>query len=188
MRESMSLSRFDGNGLEFDFLDGKLLSIVEKHHEKGIIPVEELDEETALKLDFLKLAVPVKGSENSLAWIMRQFGSEMEIPYIIRFYFKFGKNWKKAILEYFRAIGEKDPEEFVDIFREVVETSKNLIVCGEDIVDIAIKRGREPGAIISELKGSGLISPTVGCGSFRKAKAPLYEINRFFAILLKIEG
>lgn len=34
------------------------------------------------------------------------------------------------------------------------------------------------------MKGAGLISPSVGCGGFGKAKAPLYELNRFFALLV----
>lgn len=187
VRENMPLSSSNGNGLGKNILSEELLSLVEKYSSKGIIPLEELNEEITIKLEFLKLAIPVKGSEKSLAWVAREFGSEMEIPYAVRFYFIHGRNWRKAIAEYFRAIGEKNPEEFVEIFQEIVNRAKNLIVCGEDIVDIAMKHKREPGALISELKGSGLISPTVGCGSFGNAKAPLYEINRFFAILLKIE-
>lgn len=187
VRKNMPLQSFDGNGLGINFLSEELLSLVEKYSQRGIIPSSELDEETALRLEFLKLAIPVKGCEKSLAWIAREFGSEMEIPYVIRFYFLHGKNWRKAIEEYFRAIGDRNPEEFIEIFREIVNRAKNLIVCGEDIVDIAMKHKKEPGALISELKGSGLISPTVGCGSLGNAKAPLYEINRFFAILLKIE-
>lgn len=185
MREGLPISRSDDDGL-IDFLDEKLLCLVEKYSESGIIPWKEFDYETMLELEFLRLAVPLKG--DSLAWISRQFGSDMEIPYIVRYYFKFGRDWKRAIEEYFKAIGETRPEEFAEIFREIVEKAKDLIICGEEIVDIAMKHGREPGTLISELKGSGLISPTVGCGGIGRAKAPLYEINRFFAILLKIEG
>jgi len=184
----MPVPRADINGLDISFLDEKLFSLVEKYCHSGKIPLKEIDDETALKLEFLKLAVPLKGINDSLAWIARQFGSDMEIPYIVRYYFKFGRSWRKAIEEYFRAIGEDNPEEFIEIFKEVVGKAKNLIVCGEDIVDIAMKHNKEPGSLISELKGSGLISPTVGCGGIGRTKAPLYEINRFFAILLKIEG
>ncbi|MEM2586394.1 MAG: hypothetical protein QXW66_06035, partial [Archaeoglobaceae archaeon] len=112
-----------------------------------------------------------------------QFGGKMEIPYIVRFFFKF-KDWKKAIEEYFRTIGEKNANEFVEIFEEISKKAKNFVICAEDIVEIALKRNRDPGVLISELKGSGLISPTVGCGGFGKAKAPLYELNRFFAMLI----
>ncbi len=184
MREGMPVSRTDGDGLSLH-LDECLLSVVEKYCSSGIIPLKDIEDETALRLEFLRLAVPIKG--DSLAWISRQFGSDMEIPYAVRYYFKFGRDWRRAIEEYFRAIGESNAWEFVEIFKEIVERSKNLIVCGEDIVDIAVRHKREPGTLISELKGSGLISPTVGCGGIGRARAPLYEINRFFAILLKIE-
>lgn len=181
----MPLSCSDGNGLTFP--DEKILKIVEKYIETGLIPLKELDDEKMLTLDFFKLAVPLESINGSLAWKHRNFGSEMEIPYIVRFYFKNNRNWRGAILEYFKAIGEQDPEEFVRIFGEVVEKATGLLICCEDLIDIAMKHGKEPGALISELKGSGLISPIVGCGVFGKSKAPLYEINRFFAILLKIE-
>lgn len=150
----MPLSRSDGDGLGIDFLDEKLLCIVEKYCDSGIIPSNELDYETMLELEFLKLAVPLKG--DSLAWISRQFGSDMEIPYIVRYHFKFRRNWKKALEEYFKVIGEIKPEEFVEIFKEIVLKAKDLIICGEDMVAVAMKYGREPGTLISELKGSGL--------------------------------
>lgn len=185
VREDMSVSCFDRNGL---IELGDLLSLVEKYCEEGIIPLNELDEEKMLKLDFLKLAIPRKSSNDSLAWKMRQFGSEMEIPYVVRFYFKVGKDPRRAIVEYFNEIGERNSEEFLEIFCEIIKRAKGLIICGEEIVDVAMKYKKEPGALISELKGSGLISPTVGCGVLGKSKAPLYEINRFFAILLKSEG
>lgn len=187
VRENVSIQSFNGNGLGMEFLNDDLLTLVEKYSSKGIIPDEELNEEIAIRLEFLKLAIPVKGSEKSLAWTAREFGSEMEIPYVVRFYFLNGKNWRKAIEEYFKVIGERNPGEFIEIFREIVNRAKNLIICAEDIVDIAMRHKKEPGALISELKGSGLISPSMGCGGLGNVKAPLYEINRFFAILLKIE-
>ncbi len=175
LRESMSLWGVDSNGL-------KAMELVKRYSKKGIIPKEELDEETMLILEDLKLAVPLKSEKDSLAWISRQFGGNMEIPYIVRFFFKH-MDWRKAIIEYFREIGEERAEEFVEIFKEIREKAKNMLICAEDLVDIAMKHGKEPGALISELKGSGLISPTVGCGAFGKAKAPLYELNKFFVII-----
>uniref|UniRef100_A0A7J2TIH0 Uncharacterized protein n=1 Tax=Archaeoglobus fulgidus TaxID=2234 RepID=A0A7J2TIH0_ARCFL len=175
MRESLPLWGAGSDGL-------KALELVKKYCEKGIIPKEELDDETMLLLEDLKLAVPLKAERDSLAWISRQFGGDMEIPYIVRFFFKF-MDWKRAIIEYFRRIGEERAEEFVDIFLEIRDRSKNLLICGEDLVDIAMKHKKEPGALIAELKGSGLISPTVGCGAFGRARAPLYELNKFFVIL-----
>ncbi|MDW7990179.1 MAG: hypothetical protein RMH75_05905 [Archaeoglobaceae archaeon] len=163
-------------------LENRAIELVKKYIERGSIPKDELDEELMLILEDLKLAIPLKSEKDSLAWITRQFGGDMEIPYIIRFFFKF-EDWKTAIIEYFQEIGEKNVEEFVEIFIEIKKRSKNLIICGEEIVDIALKHGRDPGTLIAELKGSGLISPTVGCGSFGRAKAPLYNLNKFIALL-----
>jgi hypothetical protein len=175
LREGMSIRGIDSYGL-------KAMELVKRYSEKGIIPKEELDEETMIILEDLKLALPIKSEKDSLAWISRQFGEDMEIPYIVRFFFRF-MDWKKAIVEYFREIGEEKAEEFVEIFEEIKDRAKNLLICAEDLVDIAMKHRKEPGALISELKGSGLISPTVGCGAFGKARAPLYELNKFFVII-----
>lgn len=174
----MSLRSIGYHGL----ITEKAIELVKKYAEKGFIPKEDLDEELMLVLEDLKLAVPIESEKGSLAWISRQFGGDMEIPYVVRFFFKF-MDWKKAIVEYFKSIGEERVEEFVEIFLEIKKRAKNLIVCAEDIVDVTLKFNRDPGVVISELKGSGLISPTVGCGAFGKAKAPLYELNKFFALI-----
>ncbi|MEM0350588.1 MAG: hypothetical protein QXR27_01430 [Archaeoglobaceae archaeon] len=176
MREKLSLWSADNDGLR------RALKLVEKYAEKGKIPKEELDQELMIILEDYKLAVPFESERDSLAWISRQFGGDMEIPYIIRYIVKFG-DWRRAIVEYFKSLGEMDVEEFVDIFLEIRDRAKNFIVCGEDIVDVALKHRREPGALIAELKGSGLISPTVGCGAFGRARAPLYELNKFVVFL-----
>ncbi len=164
----------------------RAVALLRKHFKKGKIPKEELDVETALTLDYFRLALPVSSLHDSLSWKMRFFALEdMEIPYIIRFFFedaeKGGADWRRVIVRYFETIGEERPEEFVKIFEEMLDRSKNLIICGEDIVDISMKYGRDGGVVIAEMKGAGLISPTVGCGAFGRAKAPLYEINRFVA-------
>ena len=69
----------------------------------------------------------------------------------------------------------------------MLRRNKRLIVCGGDIADISVKFGRDGGVVIAEMKGAGLISPIVGCGGFGKTKAPIYEINRFFAMLPETE-
>lgn len=160
----------------------KAVELVKKYAERGFIPKEELDEELMLSLEDFKLAIPLEAEKDSLAWISRRFGGDMEIPYVVRFFFKF-MDWKKAVVEYFKSIGEERAEEFVEIFLEIKRRAKNLIVCAEDIVDVTLKFNRDPGVVISELKGAGLISPTVGCGAFGRAKAPLYELNKFFALI-----
>ena len=168
----------------------KAVTLLLKHWRDGRIPARDLDDETALLLDHFRLAVPITAVHNSLYWKMRLFSiSDMEIPYIIRFFFedlsKGHADWRKAIKRYFRTIGEDKPEDFVNIFEEIVKRSQRLIVCGEDIVDISMRFGRDGGVVIAEMKGAGLISPTVGCGGLgTKTRAPLYEVNRFFALLI----
>jgi len=195
----MSLRGTHSYGLNFeeiiDLLGGgeearKAVELLRKYWRKGKIPKDELDVEVALTLDFYRLALPVKSFHDSLSWKMRFFAVEdMEIPYIVRFFIedleKGQGEWRKTVERYFKAIGEKRAEEFADIFEEMVERSRNFIVCGEDIVDISMKYGRDGGVVIAEMKGAGLISPTVGCGGYGRARAPLYEINRFFAMLLR---
>lgn len=171
----------------------RALKLVLKYCRNGIIPVGELDEEVTLILDYYRLAVPLSSVYGSLSWKMRLFSvTDMEIPYIVRYFFndlREGKaEWREAVTRYFRNIGELRVEEFVKIFKEILKRSRNFIVCAEDIVDVAMKYGRDGGVIIAEMKGAGLISPTVGCGGFGKAKAPLYEINRFFALLAEVEN
>lgn len=165
----------------YGLIPERAIEIIRKHVEDGFIPRKELDEELILILEDLKLAVPINAEKGSLAWASRQFGGDMEIPYIIRFFFRF-MDWRKAIVEYFSSIGEKRVEEFVNIFLEIKKRATNFIVCAEDVVDISMKFNRDPGVLISELKGAGLISPTVGCGAFGRAKAPLYELNKFFTL------
>ncbi|MFN3384430.1 MAG: hypothetical protein ACK401_05995 [Archaeoglobaceae archaeon] len=166
----------------YGLIPSKAVELTKKHAEKGFIPKEELDEELMLILEDLKLATPIESEKGSLAWISRHFGGDMEIPYIVRFFFR-SMDWRKAIVDYFTTIGENRAEEFVEIFSEIKRRAKNLIICAEDIVDITLKYDRDPGVVISELKGAGLISPTVGCGAFGRAKAPLYELNKFFALI-----
>lgn len=167
----------------------KATEVLTKYSKRGKIPAEEIDEELLLLFDYYKLAVPVMSVYGSLSWNMRMvMKNDLEIPYVVRFFFRQlaedgVSSWENAVERYFSAIGESEPEIFVRIFEEVLNRSTNHLVCGEDIVDVAMKHSRDGGVVIAELKGAGLISPAVGCGKFGRAKAPLYEINKFFSIL-----
>lgn len=124
------------------------MELLLKYCNSGTIPSKELDEELVLLLDFYKLAVPISAIHGSLSWRMRLLAVEdMEIPYVIRFFFRLLKSgradWKKAIERYFASISEKNPYEFVEIFIQISERAKSLVVCGEDIVDISMKYGRD---------------------------------------------
>ncbi len=199
MRESLSVRSADRDGLKVlaELLGGdeyakRAASLLLKYADSGEIPSSELDEEVALTLEYFRVALPKSSVYGSLSWHMRTFGSDLEIPYVVRYFVRLLKSgrpdWRETIRSYFESIGEERPEDFPKIFEEIVARSRNLIVCGEDVVDISMKYGRDGGVVIAEMKGAGLISPHVGCGRFGRfgrAKAPLYEVNRFFAILLQ---
>jgi hypothetical protein len=167
----------------------KAVNLLLRYCEEGKIPVKEVDEELLLLLDEYRLAVPVNSVNSSLSWNMRLTNSDkLEIPYIIRFLFRKLKkdgevNWQQAVEEYFKSIGEDRPDEFPEIFVEILSESENGVACGEKIAGISAKRGRDGGVVIAEMKGAGLISPQVGCGRYGRAKAPIYEINKFFRLI-----
>ncbi len=164
----------------------KAVNLLIKYSDLGKIPANELDEELVLLFDHFRLAIPVGSIYGSLSWSMRLVSiQDLEIPYVVRFFFKsLSKglaNWYDVIRMYFESIGEQRTEDFPKIFFEMVK--KGLIIRGEEIVEICKNYSRDGGVVIAEMKGAGLISPTVGCGRF--SKSPLYEINRFFALLVK---
>ncbi len=182
----------------------KALDVLFKYSESGRVPATAVDDpDLVLFLEEYSLAFPVSSIYNSLSWRMRLISnSDLEIPYVVRYFFKLARFnfripcnlWREAIVRYFEDIGERNPEDFPEIFLKIVRVSRNLIVCGEDIVDISMAYDRDGGVVIAELKGAGLISPSVGCGGYgsqgvssQRVRAPLYEVNRFFAILAEID-
>ncbi|WP_193806261.1 hypothetical protein [Geoglobus acetivorans] len=165
--------------------------LLEKYAESGVIPERELDHELILFFDSEKLALPVSARRDSLSWSMREISlQDLEIPYIIRELLKNNCDWKKAIREYFRRIGEIRPEDFVEIVEELIKRKKEFLISGTEIVDICKKYNRDGGVVIAELKGAGVISPYSGCGRVvskleRIYGSPLYEINRFLIKLVE---
>ncbi len=164
----------------------KALNLLIKYSDSGKIPAKELDEELVLLFDHFRLAVPIGSIYGSLSWSLRLVSvQDLEIPYVVRFFFKDlskgSASWHDVIKKYFESIGEERAEDFPEIFSEIVE--KGPVVSGEDIVEICKKYSRDGGVVIAEMKGAGLISPTVGCGRF--GRSPLYEVNRFFALLVR---
>ncbi len=163
----------------------KAVELLIKYCDEGYIPSHEIDFEMMLLLEYYRLALPINSLNASLSWDARITTSDkFEIPYIIRFFFKKLKddgeaNIDDVVVEYFKRIGEKDPEDFVEILKEVIPHSKNCIVNGEAIVKASTKRNRDGGVVIAELKGAGLISPYISRGKFKNLSSPLYEINRF---------
>ncbi len=186
----MSLRCAHKNGLT-DSVAVKGFRLLERYADSGIIPKKELDEELLLFFESEKLALPVSSLKDSLSWGLRNITvQDLEIPYIIREIVKNNCNWEKAILDYFSRIGEKNPQNFIEIVREIMNRRKNFLISGNEIVRISRKFRRDGGVIIAELKGAGIISPYSGCGRAvskleRMYGSPLYEINRF---LIKIIG
>ncbi len=171
-----------------DIYAKRAVDLLVKYCDIGIIPAKEIDdEELIMLLEYYKLALPFNSINSSLSWNFRIILHEnLEIPYIVRAFFKELKlketNPEDVIVNYFKEIGERNPEEFVEIFRELISYSKNCIVDGDRIVKVSSKYKRDGGVVIAELKGSGLISPYIRI--IRKLKSPLYELNRFFVKLL----
>ncbi|WP_457590530.1 hypothetical protein [Geoglobus sp.] len=191
----MSVRCVDKDGLREVYQDEvsrRGLQLLEKYSSIGVIPKSELDEELILFFDSEKLAFPVCATKDSLSWGMRLLSiQDLEIPYIIREVFKSNCDWKRAVTNYFRTIGEERPEEFVEIVREVIKNRKKFLISGNEIVRISEKYGRDGGVVIAELKGAGVISPYSGCGrAVSKLEkiygSPLYEINRFLIKLVEI--
>jgi hypothetical protein len=152
--------------------------------------IKAVDPEVLLVLSHFRLAVPKNSVNFSLAWNSRIISAGcLEIPYIVRDIFielaeKGEVNLERCITDYFRKIGERNPEEFYRIFLEIIGESERYLVCGNSIVKVSEKYGRDGGVVISELKGAGLISPFSGCGNLfqhygKKFQSPVYETNRF---------
>lgn len=185
----MSLRSVNKNGL-ISLLGGdkdaeRAVELLIKYSKKGVIPREELDEELVILFESEKLAFPIKSEKDSLSWGSRFLVVEdLEIPYVIRIVFSEFCSWKEAVKKYFSQIGEKDPEAFVRIVEEVFKKRKYSFITGETLTEISLKYGKEPGAVIAELKGAGVISPFAGCGRslsklMKLIGSPVYEINRF---------
>ena len=193
MCEGMSLRCLDKDGLGYsDEVAIRGLNLIKKYAEKGVIPKGEIDEELLLFFDSERLAFPASSFKDSLSWNMRFLEvTDLEIPYIIRFLFLNDLDWRKAVKEYFKKIGEEKPEEFVEIVEKIVKRRNRFLISGNEITDICMEFGRDPGVVIAELKGAGIISPYWGCGKLaaRLEKiygGPLYEINRFLIKLVEL--
>ncbi len=167
----------------------KAIELLQKYSRVGVIPKEELDEELLILFESERLALPINSEKSSLSWGARIVElQDLEIPYVIRIMFSEGLDWRGAVKRYFEKIGEKNPEDIVNVVEEIFESRKGRFVSGDVITSIASKHGREAGTLIAELKGAGIISPFAGCGrSLAKmvkiVGSPVYEINSF---LLKL--
>ncbi len=168
-----------------DEIAEKALNLLLRYSEQGFIPADELkDFDLVLLLEGKRLALPIEADKMSLSWNMRhvQLQRKMEIPYIIRLFFKKLKSGEadvfQAIEEYFEKIGEDNPKVFVEIFLKMCDERDGFLVSGDSISKICRKYGKDGGVVIAEMKGAGIISPYIGCGKIGRTKS-MYEINKF---------
>ena len=192
----MSIQGSSNNGLtELDILKilgndtiaERILHLLKKYYKSGIIPSKELDIEVLLSLEYFNLAFPTQSLDDSLSWDKRLSTiDDMEIPYIIRFFFKeICQNgvacWQDVVINYFNQIGESNVEDFIEIIQDILQRSNNLKISALEIVKISKKFNRDSGTLIAEMKGAGIISPKITFLK-RKRSTPIYEINRFISL------
>ena len=136
-----------------------------------------------------KLIIP-ESSYRGLEWQECRFSLDMnqtyKMPIIIKNLVKLAMksgiwNLEHAILHTFIKIGDKDHEKMPTLIHKLYEKSKNYRIKGKMIREICKDLGLEErtGALISELKGVGIMSPELSRSLFLslKEKTPIYELN-----------
>ncbi len=172
---------------DVDLLEKILLRGVEK----GFVTYGEVVElggtvDLILSLEEEKVLIP-SASSKSLSWEDRCFSfknnEKFEMPNIIRKIIKVAVEkgiWSPtlAFKEYLQSIGEKEIDRMVELLQKIIN-KRTLIVSAEEIKEIAagINMEERINTIISELKGSGVISPCLR--GFIREKKVVYELNKF---------
>ncbi|HDN01583.1 MAG TPA: hypothetical protein ENF42_01265 [Candidatus Bathyarchaeota archaeon] len=147
----------------------------------SLAPIEEVREALLDAYAWRMLVPHSPGSPStSLSWFSRSMllgvGEIYEMPNVVAILIKNtvrmgGWNPCKAVHQYFRDIGERMPERYVELYRLLVKDERRLMVTPEEIVRHASKLGINPSAAIAKLKGAGIISPIVD------GRRILYEVN-----------
>jgi len=134
-----------------------------------------------------KLIIPVRSSKCG-EWdsrvLVTKSGEAFEMPNISRVLvvnaIKIGEwNSWQAILDLFRAMGEKDWKKMPDLVLELKQSCVHYTINGARIGAACVHNSLgKTGAIIAVLKGSGIISPKLmALGQIARATSPLYEFN-----------
>lgn len=121
-----------------------------------------------------------------IAWkdrlLLIESGEKYRMPNIIRLlidnlYNKKEWNVDYAIANYFKQIGESHWSNMPNFYKRIRWKAKNNKVSSQDIKAIAREFHMEEktGALIAELKGAGLISPSISL--IPEGEFPFYEIN-----------
>jgi len=135
-----------------------------------------------------KLIIPVRFSKCG-EWdsriLVAEPGEVFEMPNISRVLVKNAiktgewNSWQ-AILDLFKAMGEKDWEKIPDLALELKLSCVHYTINGTRIGAACVHNGLKgkTGAMIAVLKGSGIISPKLmALGHTARAASPLYEFN-----------
>ena len=135
-----------------------------------------------------KLIIPVRSSKCS-EWdsriLVAESGEVFEMPNISRVLvenaIKTGEwNSWQAILDLFKAMGEKDWKKIPNLVLELKQSCVYYTINGARIGAACVHNGLKgkTGAMIAVLKGSGIISPKLmALGQTARATSPLYEFN-----------
>ncbi|TFF99864.1 MAG: hypothetical protein EU541_03805 [Promethearchaeota archaeon] len=90
-------------------------------------------------------------------------------------------NLKKVITDKFKQIGDPNYQKMPSLIKQMYRISQNHLINGTQIREICCEQGVEEriDSIISELKGIGIMSPTITRSLFSsvRSKSPQYELN-----------
>jgi len=155
---------------------------------RGWIAYGEIDVEEPERLDLMlllieeRLLIP-KASAKSMAWedrLARFTPDEVyEMPHAVRSLIQIALergvwNPREAVKRYLNEIGESKMEEILDLLDRLMKISVDHRVDAEKLRGLAeeLSLGREINRIIAELKGGGVLSPTL-----RDPRRLRYELN-----------
>jgi len=146
--------------------------------------------EDLLLILFEKRLIIPASSYRGLEWQDRAFSLDInekyKMPKIIKNLVKIANksgtwNLKESIIDTFKKIGEKDYDKMPTLVNKLYENSENYRINGNKIRKICKDLNLEDraGALISELKGIGIISPQLSVSLFSslKERTPIYELN-----------
>ena len=90
-------------------------------------------------------------------------------------------NVDEVIRKMFKQIGDPNYHKMSRLVRKIYYSSNHQLIEGTKLRNICEKMGIENriDSIISELKGTGIMSPTISCSLFNslKSRSPKYELN-----------
>ncbi|MFO7795929.1 MAG: hypothetical protein ACQERB_05165 [Promethearchaeati archaeon] len=155
-----------------------------------ILNLSDKNYEDVLFILFEKRLLIPENSYRGLEWQECRFSLDMDqtyrMPIIIKNLVKFSMksgiwNLEEAILHTFIKIGDKNYKKMPILVHKLYEKSKNYRIKGKRIREICMDLGLEErtSALISELKGVGIMSPELSRSLFSslKEKTPIYELN-----------